>query len=522
MSLARTLIRNVVSNWVGYAVQVVVAFALTPFILHTLGQTDYGIWTLIMSLTGYYGLLDFGLSAGLTQYLTRYLANRDVGGLNRTASSGFFALSFCGALVLIGSGVLALTVDSLFKIPQTSASEVTLVIAINGLSIALQFAFFTFSAVFTATQRFDLSNGVGIATRIFSALLTVWSLRRGYGLVGLSAVVAATNLTDYICRWLIATRWLVPELKISRAAVSRESIKEVLSFGVWNFALASGARLISYTDSLIIAAYLPVAAIAPFAIAANLRNYFEEIFVRVGFVFYPAAAELDAKADRDGLRSLYLVSSKVMFLGAISCGMIAVTWAQSFFRLWLGAEFAASTTYGPVASLFYVLVGGSIISIGQRIGYQVLLGMREVRTLSLLFAVQGVFSIVMTILLIGRYGLMGVSLSASLAAAVCQGVLQPYVVCRLLHVTASEYFRQVLLRPLVLLLVLLSLAAVIFLASILPANWGEFVLFAFLNCMIVMPITVLIGLSRIERQRFVSRPFQALVVKLGGISTISA
>ena len=91
-------------------------------------------------------------------------------------------------------------------------------------------------------------------------------------------------------------------MKISPKLANRESLREVISFGVWNFVSAGSARLISYTDALVIAAFMPVAAVAPFAIAANLRSYFDEIFVRVGFVFFPAVTELDARGDQAGLR----------------------------------------------------------------------------------------------------------------------------------------------------------------------------------------------------------------------------
>jgi O-antigen/teichoic acid export membrane protein len=75
--LIKVLIRNAASNWLGFAVQAAVAFFLTPFVLASLGPSRYGVWMLVGSLTGYYGLLDLGFRAGLTQYLTRYLATGD-------------------------------------------------------------------------------------------------------------------------------------------------------------------------------------------------------------------------------------------------------------------------------------------------------------------------------------------------------------------------------------------------------------------------------------------------------------
>jgi len=71
------ILRNVASNWVGFALNAAVTLALTPFILRELGTARYGIWILTSSLIGYYGLLDLGFRAGVTQYLTRFMAVGD-------------------------------------------------------------------------------------------------------------------------------------------------------------------------------------------------------------------------------------------------------------------------------------------------------------------------------------------------------------------------------------------------------------------------------------------------------------
>ncbi len=283
-----------------------------------------------MGLTGYYGMLDFGFSAGITQYLTRYLAAKDVDGMNRTASTGFVTLSCCGLLVFVASIVIAGNAGQVLQIPAAVNREVAAVIVITGISMALQFAFFTYSAVFTAVQRFDLANAIGIATRLLSAIGVILFLKAGYGLIGLSVVLAVTNIFDYLCRWRVAVR-LIPEMQISLKWPSKKNIQEVMTFGVWNFVIAGSVRLISYSDSIVIAAFMPIAAVAPFAIAANLRSYFDEVFVRVGYVFFPAATQLDAEGDREGLSNLYLVASKFMFLGSIVCGVVAIISGSAIF-----------------------------------------------------------------------------------------------------------------------------------------------------------------------------------------------
>ena len=497
MPLVRTLVRNIASNWVGYGVQTVVAFFLTPFILRSLGETRYGVWVLVMGLTGYYGLLDLGLSAGITQYLTRYRAAQNVEKLNQTASTGFLALTCCGVVVFIGSLAVALNASFLFQISQESATEVALVILITGISVAMQFIFFIYSAVFTAVQRFDLSNAIGIATRLVSAAATVLCLNLGYGLIGLSLVLAGTNLMDYLLRWRVSTR-LLPSMKISLKLATPRNLSEVLKFGLWNTAITASVRLISYTDAIVIAAFMPVSAVAPFALAASMRSYFEDIFVRAGFVFFPAATELDAKRDQDGLRALYLVSSKCMFLGSILCGSIAICWARDFFRLWIGSAYAEPAGYPSIATLFYLLILGSMVSVTQRIGYQVLLGIRRVRLLAALFAIEGVSNLLASVILVRKYGLLGVALGTLFPAVIVQGLFQPFFVCQALQISLTTYCGKVMLRPALVLLVV----APLFLTSTIPdrpEDWVTLFLRASVSFAVTVPVVLLIGLDKSER-----------------------
>src|SRR4029453_6319616 len=74
MSTANTILRNVASNWIGFPVNALLTLILTPYVLHSLGASRYGIWAITASVIGYYGLLDFGIRGAINQYLTRFVA----------------------------------------------------------------------------------------------------------------------------------------------------------------------------------------------------------------------------------------------------------------------------------------------------------------------------------------------------------------------------------------------------------------------------------------------------------------
>src|SRR5262245_26110678 len=167
---------------------------MTPFVLHTLGDARYGVWLVMMGLTGYYGLLDVGFRSGLNQFLPRYLALRDFEKLNRTASTGFAALLTCGLVVMAACLAVSALAPRFFHASEAELiAEIRMGIIILGVSAAAQFAFGTFSAIFSATQRADIGAIIGITTRLVQAAITWYALRRGSGLVGLAIITSAVT-----------------------------------------------------------------------------------------------------------------------------------------------------------------------------------------------------------------------------------------------------------------------------------------------------------------------------------------
>jgi O-antigen/teichoic acid export membrane protein len=327
--------------------------------------------------------------------------------------------------------------------------------------------------------------------------------------VGLSIALAGTQLVDDILRWRISLR-LLPSMKVSPFLAKTNNLGEFVRFGIWNSVLAGSVRLISYSDSLVIATFMPIAAVAPFAVAANLRSYFEDIFVRVGYVFFPAVTQLDAQGNLEGLRKLYMVSSKFMFLGSILCGSIALYWSSDFFRLWVGTKYAEPVGYPSIATIFYLLLLGSIVSVAQRIGYQVMLGVRRVRLLATLFVLEAVCNLLLSLLLVRSYGLLGIAIGTLVPAFIVQGFLQPWIVCRFLHISLNTYCRNVLMRPALSSLALapLYLAAQLLRPQIM--DWPGLVVWVTLSGTLAGLMVLWVGLDAAERNLVVVRPLGKL------------
>ena len=71
MTKMRRIARGVMFNWIALATNMLVAFFLSPFVVHHLGNVAYGIWTLVVSVTSFMGLLDLGMRGAVTLFVSK-------------------------------------------------------------------------------------------------------------------------------------------------------------------------------------------------------------------------------------------------------------------------------------------------------------------------------------------------------------------------------------------------------------------------------------------------------------------
>src|SRR5262245_11459219 len=104
-SKSHRIARNALSNWAVIVYVAGVSFFLSAFIVRHLGATAYGVWSLLVALVGYLGLLDFGVRGAVTRFIAQHHAVGDTQASSAVAS---------GALVLFGcAGVAAIGLAAL-------------------------------------------------------------------------------------------------------------------------------------------------------------------------------------------------------------------------------------------------------------------------------------------------------------------------------------------------------------------------------------------------------------------------
>src|SRR5438105_1549535 len=70
----RLLARNGAWNAAVFLAGAVAAFALRPFVVGSLGDALFGVWSVVASLTGYMGFADLGVRPAVVHYVSKHVS----------------------------------------------------------------------------------------------------------------------------------------------------------------------------------------------------------------------------------------------------------------------------------------------------------------------------------------------------------------------------------------------------------------------------------------------------------------
>src|SRR6266550_6680419 len=158
------ILKNVSSSWLSLGVNVVTGFILSPFIVHHLGDEAFGLWILIFSVTGYYGLFDLGIRSSIVRYVAKYSATNNYEELNRLVNTAMASYGTVGMLALLVTFSGAFYVASIFKISPSFLSTARLLFLMVGTAVSLGFPLGVFGGILEGLQRFYLLNFPSISS----------------------------------------------------------------------------------------------------------------------------------------------------------------------------------------------------------------------------------------------------------------------------------------------------------------------------------------------------------------------
>ena len=489
---------NALSNWIALVVGAVVGFLLMPAIMAHLGEKRFGMWMLVSSLVGYFGLLTLGKGTSVLRYVPVFRGKGDQESVSATVSTGLACYMSVGLLILTISFFFANVLSDFFEGGQELAGLIRAV----GLAAALECPTRIFDASIRGHEGFILVSTVDVIGSIVRALALFGCIYMGYGLVPMGWALVIVALIILATKGAIFKSYC-KGVRLNIGKISMAAFRLLLLYGLVIMVESGGHFLTVHSPKLIIGKIVSLEAVGFFGFGYMLISYYARLMSAVSRVFMPRFSYLSARSDDKEILRLFLRGS--VYMAIISGSIALLIWAvgPSFLNLW-----AKNEQIRQVFPALIIIAAGALVWLSHRLSMELLYGLGKQKNLAAFSVAEGVCVTGLSLALSYKYGLTGVAVGASVPLMLVRGVIQSIYVCRLLKISywrycAGSFFKSWIIAA--------ALAVSSYWLGVVnfAKNWPSLFLISILILLTYGSSVYLLVLGRAEKQRVNERLLRA-------------
>jgi O-antigen/teichoic acid export membrane protein len=410
-SAATNLITGTITKYLLLGLSIGSGIFLMPFTVRHLGQAEYGLWMLIVSMTSYFQLLDMGYGNGIVRQIVAADRRHDIDGMNRIVSTFVCVYAAIGlAACLVTFAMIVWAVPAFPHLSTADVRTAQALLAILGVRVAVGFPMTVFGAVTNARQGFAMNNAVACLTLALNAAVTYAVLQGGHGLLVLVGSTTLVNLLAYIGYASIA-RHMFPELRIRTGSFSRAHWRDVTTFSVYLFVIQLAGQISFNVDNVVVGAFLGTTAVAVYTVALRLGEYQRRLCDQFSGMLFPVVMGFGAEGNVEALRDTLIEGTRIAVTLVVGASVCLIGFSRPLIHHWMGASFD-----GSVAPFIALALAGMII-VSQAAAGNVLLALGSHRRLAGIWLAEAAVNLGLSVVLVRPLGLLGVAVGTLVPVA---------------------------------------------------------------------------------------------------------
>jgi len=431
MNIPRTLFVSSVARTLFLIFNVVVSFFMMPFIVGQLGDHWYGIWVILGSFATYYYILDFGLAFAVTRYVTTSIEKQEYEQANIIINTSLVIYSLIAVLILVVAAIIAFF-SAVFVTSPEELRLIRIVIVVMGLNMAIEFPFKAFAGIIQAYLRYDLLTYSHFISFSLRTMAVLYFLSHGHGILTLSIISLCSNQLSNVMFFFVA-RHLFQQLRIDIRLFRKSEVKELFTYSIWAFLTQIANQMRFRVDSLVIGGILSASAVTHYFIGARLVEYFRTLVYKATNMMTPVFTKYHARNDKAAIREKLLFITRINTILAIFGGGIIIIVGKAFIINWMGPDY--TDAYPVLITLILAIMVQIIVNPLDNLLYAI----NRHRFLAILNSVEGLVNLMLSLILIHRYGILGVAVATAIPLLVARIFFIPVYACRQIELSLWKY-----------------------------------------------------------------------------------
>lgn len=486
---------GVILSYVMMIFEVLSTLLLTPFIIRTLGQAEYGVYKLSASVVAYLLLLDLGVGNAITRYIAKFRASGE-----KEKSQKFLGVATIFysviAIVAIIAGIIFIGVFPKAFAKGLTADEIRLgqkLLFITMINAAVTLGTAAYNNVIIAYEQFAVSKGASIAQIIIRMAFTVVALKCGLGSVGIVTVNLIMTVLGrgFFVLYVLFRIKLLPKFKGFDAGF----IKEIVVYSSMILLQMIATQLNATVDQVLIGSLVASSStiLAVYSVGTQVTQYYQSIGTAFTGVLMPGIVNMvEHGADAKALADEMIRIGRIIFivLGLILGGFLVC--GQQFITLWAGKENNDAYLVALILMIAHMFI------LTESVGTQILWAMNQHKEQAILKIVIVLLNMLLTIALIKWQPLIGATIGTFISLILGDVVVMNVIFCKKLKINLWYYYKGLArgILPSVIIATAVGLVVRCFWEN---GGWFGLASKAVIICFVYALCMLLFGMNRYEK-----------------------
>ena len=491
---------GVVLNYVVIILNTVVGLLYTPYMLRMMGQSEYGLYSLVASVIAYLTVLDLGFGNAIVRYTAKFRAEKKTEEQYEMFGM-FFLLYLVIGIIAFGIGLgLYFNVGTLFGDTMTAVEldRARIMMLLLVANLAFTFPMSIWGSIIQAYEDFVFQKSLNIFRIILNTAVMICLLHFGYKAVAMVVVQTIFNVLTLVLNFIYCRRKLNIHIYFRFKHFHWGFLKEVAIYSFWIFLNAIMDRVYWSTGQFVLGAIVGTAAVAVFAIAIQLEGMYMQFSTAISSVFLPKVTAMVAtNRSRKEISDLFIRTGRIQYivLAYILSGFII--FGRQFIELWAGADYSDAYI---ISLLFFIPLTVPLI---QNLGITILQARNEMKFRSVLYIIIALVSLAMQIVLTRYFGGIGCAMGVSGALVVGQILIMNVYYQRRQDLDIKTFWKEISKMSIIPIVLIFSSMLVIRHFFALD-SWGKLILGIAAFSLVYIPLFFRFSMTDDERNLFIS------------------
>lgn len=469
-----------------------VGLVLTPFIIKSLGDAEYGLYMLIGAFVGYISVLDFGLNNTIVRFVAKYRAQEDKQREENFLATTMYIYAFISLVIGIIGIVLYFNLDTIFAGSLTDAelvkAKVMFIILIFNMVITLPGGAFT--AICSGYEYFVFPRTINIVRYVVRSALVVGLLLWDGDAISLVVLDTIMNIAVISFNGYYVFKKLNVKFKLHFFELPL--VKEIFSYSVWVFVFAMVGQFQWQAGQVILGVMTNTNLVAIYAVGILLGSYYGAFSTAISGVFLPRATKMTvANATGEQLTEMMVRIGRISFLILLFILGGFILFGKQFIFLWVGKNYLDAWLVALIVMLAYTTplvqaFGNLILEAKGLFSFKAIIYISFIGIGTLI----GAF-------MVSGFGILGMIISTSIGWLISIAIMNVYY-HKFIGLNIPTFFRNLFSKIIPAFAVIMFFGY--FINQIPGQNWFNFAFKAVLYTVVYILLMYILGMRLSEKQ----------------------